>query len=143
MGVLINDNSVCLQTSASPGFIERVKYELFEIDKFKPSQAWVFPTSEILKVFFKSKTQYRLVTISLWRYQSWFKFQTFWDFLFKPHLSPTKLFTFYWVVWCGLWLNLIDLNWNCCHLFNIYWKLRLYFELQKETKNSKRLEKYF
>ena len=55
------------QTSASLGFIERVKFELFEMYNLKPSQAWVFPTSEILfkssSSFKKSKTQFRVVTI--------------------------------------------------------------------------------
>ena len=125
------------QTSASLGFIERVKFELFEMYNFKPSQAWVFPTSEILfkssSSFFKSKTQFWVVTICFKVIKLESSFKLF-EFLFAS-------FTLYWIVQCLLWLNLIDLNWNCGHLFHIDLKKGIFWHSNKKKKRLKKAQK--
>ena len=122
------------QTSASLGFIERVKFELFEMYNLKPSQAWVFPTSEIL---FKSSsslkkinTQFRVVTILLWSYQAWVKFQAFWIFFFKP-VSSAKLICF--LLNCFM-LVMAEFDWSILKLLlfiSYMFKIEKYFKIQE------------
>ena len=125
------------QTSASLGFIERVKFELFEMYNLKPSQAWVFPTTEILfkssSSFLKSKTQFRVVTIC---------------FKVIKLESSFKLFVFFCIICillnCSVFV-MAEFNWSKLKLWpSISYRLekRIYFTFQKEKeKAQKKLKK--
>ena len=77
------------QTSVSLGFIEQVKFKLFEIHKLQPIQARVFSTSEILfkstSSIFKIKNSVSTCNNFNLKISSWIQVLSFLKFLFKPH----------------------------------------------------------